>query len=75
MTSCNMHIKLNDVTGDIMSHIAGAAAFENKHSGLSFEVVALHFTGRFSHFPRLLCSLHVFDGSSHFCLELSSRGN
>ena len=55
----------------VVSHITGAAALENKHSG---GYAALHVIGRFGHFP-LLCNLHVFNATSHFCLELSSRGN
>ena len=64
MTSCNMHIKLNNVTGD-MSHITGTAALENM--GLCCFTLCRNIWS----FP---VTLHVF-GSSHFCLELSSRRN
>ena len=61
-----------------MSHNIGATALENKHSGLLFEVVMLLYTSSedlvISPYSTAV-SLHVFHGSSHFCLELSSRVN
>ena len=65
MTSCNTHIKLNNVTGD-MSHITGTAALDNM--GL-----LCCFTLR-RNIWSLPVTLHVF-GSSHFCLELSFLRN
>ena len=58
MTSYDMHIKLNNVTGD-MSHITGTAALENM--GLCCFTLRRNIWS----FP---VTLHVF-GSSHFCLE------
>ena len=65
MTSCNTHIKLNNVTGD-MSHMTGTAALDNM--GL-----LCCFTLR-RNIWSLPVTLHVF-GSSHFCLELSFLRN
>ena len=60
----------------VVSHITGAAALENKHSGLLFEVVMLLYTSSEDLVisPYSAICMYLMP-TSHFCLELSSQGN